>query len=142
MLYVMKCDRLAYADFFCFFQQSEMGAAGTLHGAAVGGALVSTFTASQGLLLMIPNLYRVAGELMPAVFHVTARAISGQGLSIYGDHSDVMAVKQTGVAMLASASPQEAMDLALVAHLSSIRSSVPFVHFFDGFRTSHEVHDA
>ncbi|ELR14981.1 pyruvate:ferredoxin (flavodoxin) oxidoreductase [Acanthamoeba castellanii str. Neff] len=119
--------------------QSEMGAAGTLHGAAVGGALVSTFTASQGLLLMIPNLYRVAGELMPAVFHVTARAISGQGLSIYGDHSDVMAVKQTGVAMLASASPQEAMDLALVAHLSSIRSSVPFVHFFDGFRTSHEI---
>ncbi len=119
--------------------QSEGGAAGALHGALQSGALATTFTASQGLLLMIPNLYKIAGELTPAVLHVAARSVATQGLSIFGDHSDVMAVRQTGVGMLASASVQEAHDLALVAHASTLRTRVPFVHFFDGFRTSHEL---
>ena len=119
--------------------QSEGGAAGAVHGSLQGGALTSTFTASQGLLLMIPNMYKISGELLPGVFHVSARALAAHALSIFGDHSDVMACRSTGFAMLASASVQEVMDLALVAHLSAIRSSVPFLHFFDGFRTSHEV---
>ena len=119
--------------------QSEGGAAGALHGSLQGGALATTFTASQGLLLMIPNLYKIAGELTPAVLHVAARSLAAQGLSIFGDHSDVMAVRQTGVALLASASVQEAHDLALVAHAATLATRVPFVHFFDGFRTSHEL---
>jgi pyruvate-ferredoxin/flavodoxin oxidoreductase len=119
--------------------QSEGGAAGALHGALQGGALATTFTASQGLLLMIPNMYKIAGELTPAVLHVAARSLAAQGLSIFGDHSDVMAVRQTGFAMLASASVQEAHDLALVAHAATLQTRVPFVHFFDGFRTSHEL---
>ena len=119
--------------------QSEAGAAGAMHGALQAGALATTFTASQGLLLMIPNMYKVSGELLPGVYHVSARAISSQALSIFGDHQDVMAVRQTGCAMLATGSVQEVMDLAAVAHLSAIKSRVPFVHFFDGFRTSHEI---
>ncbi len=119
--------------------QSEGGAAGALHGALQGGALATTFTASQGLLLMIPNMYKIAGELTPAVLHVAARALAAQGLSIFGDHSDVMAVRQTGFALLASASVQEAHDLALVAQAATLATRVPFVHFFDGFRTSHEL---
>src|SRR6266581_9313320 len=119
--------------------QSEGGAAGALHGALQTGALATTFTASQGLLLMIPNMYKIAGELTPAVFHVAARSLAAQALSIFGDHSDVMAVRQTGFALLASASVQEAHDLALVAQAASLASRVPFVHFFDGFRTSHEI---
>lgn len=119
--------------------QSEGGAAGALHGALQGGALSTTFTASQGLLLMVPNMYKIAGELTSTVFHVAARSLAAQGLSIFGDHSDVMAVRQTGFAVLASASVQEAHDLALVAHAATLRSRVPFVHFFDGFRTSHEL---
>jgi pyruvate-ferredoxin/flavodoxin oxidoreductase len=119
--------------------QSEGGAAGALHGALQSGALTTTFTASQGLLLMIPNMYKIAGELTPAVLHVAARSLAAQGLSIFGDHSDVMAVRQTGFALLASASVQEAHDLALVAHAATLATRVPFVHFFDGFRTSHEL---
>jgi pyruvate-ferredoxin/flavodoxin oxidoreductase len=119
--------------------QSEGGAAGALHGALQGGALTTTFTASQGLLLMIPNMYKIAGELTPAVLHVAARSLAAQGLSIFGDHSDVMAVRQTGFALLASASVQEAHDLALVAQAATLATRVPFVHFFDGFRTSHEL---
>jgi pyruvate-ferredoxin/flavodoxin oxidoreductase len=119
--------------------QSEGGAAGALHGALQNGALATTFTASQGLLLMIPNMYKIAGELTPAVLHVAARSLAAQGLSIFGDHSDVMAVRQTGFALLASASVQEAHDLALVAHAATLATRVPFVHFFDGFRTSHEL---
>jgi pyruvate-ferredoxin/flavodoxin oxidoreductase len=119
--------------------QSEGGAAGAVHGALSAGAFTSTFTASQGLLLMIPNMYKISGELMPCVFHVSARAIAGQALSIFGDHQDVMATRETGFCLLASCSVQEAMDLALVAHLSTIRASIPFLHFFDGFRTSHEI---
>ncbi|MFY9411536.1 MAG: pyruvate:ferredoxin (flavodoxin) oxidoreductase [Dethiobacteria bacterium] len=119
--------------------QSEGGAAGAVHGSLVTGALATTFTASQGLLLMIPNMYKISGELLPAVFHVSARSLSTHALSIFGDHSDVMAARQTGFALLASASVQEVMDLALVAHLSAIKSRVPFLHFFDGFRTSHEM---
>jgi pyruvate-ferredoxin/flavodoxin oxidoreductase len=119
--------------------QSEAGAAGAVHGSLAAGALTTTFTASQGLLLMIPNMYKIAGELLPAVLHVSARAIAAHALSIFGDHQDVMAVRATGFAMLASASVQEVMDLALVTHLSAIESSVPFIHFFDGFRTSHEI---
>ncbi|HVC42071.1 MAG TPA: pyruvate:ferredoxin (flavodoxin) oxidoreductase [Candidatus Saccharimonadales bacterium] len=119
--------------------QSEGGAAGALHGALQGGALATTFTASQGLLLMIPNMYKIAGELTPAVMHVAARSLAAQGLSIFGDHSDVMAVRQTGFALLASASVQEAHDLALVAQGATLETRVPFVHFFDGFRTSHEL---
>src|SRR5512144_2306108 len=119
--------------------QSEGGAAGALHGALQGGALATTFTASQGLLLMVPNMYKIAGELTPVVMHVAARALATQALSIFGDHSDVMQVRQTGFALLASASVQEAHDLALVAHAATLRSRVPFLHFFDGFRTSHEL---
>ena len=119
--------------------QSEAGAAGAVHGSLAAGALTTTFTASQGLLLMIPNMYKIAGELLPTVFHVTARTVATHALSIFGDHSDVMAARQTGWAMLASASVQEAMDLALVAHVATLRSSIPFLHFFDGFRTSHEI---
>jgi pyruvate-ferredoxin/flavodoxin oxidoreductase len=119
--------------------QSEGGAAGALHGALQGGALATTFTASQGLLLMIPNMYKIAGELTAAVMHVAARSLAAQALSIFGDHSDVMAVRQTGFALLASASVQEAHDLALVAHAATLRTRVPFLHFFDGFRTSHEL---
>ena len=119
--------------------QSEGGAAGAVHGSLQAGALTTTFTASQGLLLMIPNMYKIAGELLPTVFHVSARALASHALSIFGDHQDVMACRQTGFAMLASASVQEALDMAAVAHLSTIKSSVPFIHFFDGFRTSHEI---
>ncbi|OCB01233.1 pyruvate:ferredoxin (flavodoxin) oxidoreductase [Clostridium beijerinckii] len=118
--------------------QSEAGAAGAVHGSLQAGALTTTYTASQGLLLMIPNMYKIAGELLPAVFHVTARAIATHALSIFGDHQDVMATRQTGFAMLASSSVQEVMDLACIAHLSAIKGRVPFTHFFDGFRTSHE----
>ena len=119
--------------------QSEAGAAGALHGSLQAGALSTTFTASQGLLLMIPNMYKIAGELLPGVLHVTARTIAAHALSIFGDHSDVYACRQTGFAMLSSASVQEAMDLAGVAHLSAIKGRVPFMHYFDGFRTSHEI---
>jgi len=119
--------------------QSEGGAAGAVHGALSAGACATTFTASQGLLLMIPNMYKIAGELMPCVFHVSGRAIAGQALSIFGDHQDVMATRATGFAILSSNSVQEVMDLALVAHLSTLRASIPFLHFFDGFRTSHEI---
>lgn len=119
--------------------QSEAGAAGAVHGSLQAGALTSTFTASQGLLLMIPNMYKIAGELLPGVFHVSARSLAAQALSIFGDHSDVMSTRQTGFAMLATGSVQEVMDLAAVAHLASIKSRVPFLHFFDGFRTSHEI---
>ena len=119
--------------------QSEAGAAGAVHGSLVAGALTSTYTASQGLLLMIPNMYKIAGERLPGVFHVAARALASHALSIYGDHQDVMAARATGFAMLASSSVQESMDLAAVAHLASIKGRLPFVHFFDGFRTSHEL---
>ena len=119
--------------------QSEGGAAGAVHGSLQAGALTTTYTASQGLLLMIPNIYKIAGELLPSVFHVSARTIASHALSIFGDHQDVMSVRQTGFAMLAEGSVQEVMDLAGVAHLSTIKSSVPFVNFFDGFRTSHEI---
>ena len=119
--------------------QSEAGAAGAVHGSLQAGALTTTFTASQGLLLMIPNMYKIAGELLPTVFHVSARALAAHALNIFGDHQDVMACRQTGFAMLASNSVQEVMDLGSVAHLASIKSRVPFLHFFDGFRTSHEI---
>ncbi|MBO5304195.1 MAG: pyruvate:ferredoxin (flavodoxin) oxidoreductase, partial [Clostridia bacterium] len=119
--------------------QSEAGAAGAVHGALCAGALTTTFTASQGLLLMIPNMYKIAGELMPCVFHVSARALAAHALNIFGDHADVMACRQTGFAMVCSNSVQEVMDLALVSHLATLKSKVPFLHFFDGFRTSHEV---
>jgi len=119
--------------------QSEGGAAGTVHGALQAGALTTTYTASQGLMLMIPNMYKIAGELLPGVFHVSARTLSVHALSIFGDHSDVMACRQTGFALLASANPQEVMDMAAVAHLSAIKGRIPFLHFFDGFRTSHEI---
>ncbi|MEO5344333.1 MAG: pyruvate:ferredoxin (flavodoxin) oxidoreductase, partial [Gammaproteobacteria bacterium SHHR-1] len=119
--------------------QSEAGAAGTLHGALQTGALSTTFTASQGLMLMLPNMYKIAGELTPAVFHVAARALAAQGLSIFGDHQDVMAARSTGFAQLASSSVQEAHDLALIAHAATLEARIPFIHFFDGFRTSHEV---
>ena len=119
--------------------QSEAGAAGALHGSLQSGALTTTFTASQGLLLKIPNMYKISGELLPCVFHVSARTLSTHALSIFGDHSDIYAARQTGFAMLATGSVQEVMDLAGVAHLSTIRSRVPFMHFFDGFRTSHEI---
>src|SRR3954447_2544074 len=116
--------------------QSEGGAAGAVHGALQSGGLTTTFTASQGLLLMIPNMFKIAGELTPAVFHVTARAVATHALSIFGDHSDVMAVRSTGFALLSSSSVQEAQDLAAIAHAATLESRVPFVHFFDGFRTS------
>ena len=119
--------------------ESEAGAAGAVHGSLTAGALTTTFTASQGLLLMIPNMYKIAGELIPCVFHVSARALAYHALNIFGDHSDVMACRQTGFAMLCSNSVQEVMDLALVSHFATLKSSVPFLHFFDGFRTSHEV---
>ncbi len=119
--------------------QSEAGAAGTVHGALQGGGLATTFTASQGLLLMIPNMFKIAGELTPAVFHVSARAVATHALSIFGDHSDVMAVRSTGFALLSSSSVQEAQDLALIAHAATLEARVPFLHFFDGFRTSHEL---
>ncbi|MEH0022178.1 MAG: pyruvate:ferredoxin (flavodoxin) oxidoreductase [Desulfobacter sp.] len=119
--------------------QSEAGAAGAVHGSLAAGALTSTFTASQGLLLKIPNMYKISGELLPSVFHVTARSVSAHALSIFGDHQDVMAARQTGFAMLASSSVQEAQDLALVAHLATMEARVPFLHFYDGFRTSHEI---
>ena len=119
--------------------QSEGGAAGTIHGALQTGALSSTFTASQGLLLMIPNMYKIAGELTPAVFHIAARSLAAQALSIFGDHSDVMAARATGWAMLCSASVQETTDFAADRPRGTLESRVPFVHFFDGFRTSHEV---
>lgn len=119
--------------------QSEAGASGAVHGSLTAGALTSTFTASQGLLLMIPNMYKISGELLPGVFHVSARAVAGHALSIFGDHTDVMAARQTGFAMLASGSIQEIIDLGGIAHLSAIKASLPFVHFFDGFRSSHEI---
>src|SRR5881394_1903661 len=119
--------------------QSEGGAAGAVHGALQTGALATTFTASQGLLLMIPNMYKIAGELTPTVFHVAARSLAAQGLSIFGDHADVMATRATGFALLASNSVQEAQDLALIAHASTLEARIPFLHFFDGFRTSHEI---
>ena len=119
--------------------QSEAGAAGAVHGSLQSGALTTTFTASQGLLLMIPNMYKIAGELLPGIFHVSARALAAQSLSIFGDHQDVMAARQTGFAMLATSSVQEVMDLAGIAHIVSLKARVPFLHFFDGFRTSHEI---
>ena len=119
--------------------QSEAGAAGALHGALNAGMLASTFTASQGLLLMIPNMYKIAGEMLPAVIHVAARSLATQALSIFGDHQDIYATRSTGFCMLASTNVQDAHNLALIAHLSAIESSLPFLHFFDGFRTSHEL---
>ena len=119
--------------------QSEAGASGTVHGSLAAGALTTTYTASQGLLLMIPNMYKIAGELLPAVFHVSARCVASHALNIFGDHSDVYACRQTGFAMLAETNPQEVMDLSPVAHLAAIKGRVPFINFFDGFRTSHEI---
>jgi pyruvate-ferredoxin/flavodoxin oxidoreductase len=119
--------------------QSEGGAAGAVHGALTSGSLVTTFTASQGLLLMIPNMYKIAGELTPTVFHVSARSLAAQALSIYGDHSDVTSTRASGFALLASRSVQEAQDMALIAQAAALESRLPFLHFFDGFRTSHEV---
>ncbi len=119
--------------------QSEAGAAGAVHGALQAGALSTTFTASQGLLLMIPNLYKIAGELTPFCLHVAARTVATHALSIFGDHSDVMACRQTGLALLASGSVQEAHDFAAIAHAATLESRIPFLHFFDGFRTSHEI---
>ncbi|MGE5548735.1 MAG: pyruvate:ferredoxin (flavodoxin) oxidoreductase, partial [Solirubrobacterales bacterium] len=119
--------------------QHEGGAAGAVHGALQAGSLATTFTASQGLLLMVPNMYKIAGELTSFTMHVSARTVATHGLSIFGDHSDVMACRQTGFAMLASSSVQEAHDMAAIAHAATLRARVPFVHFFDGFRTSHEV---
>src|SRR5699024_8438534 len=119
--------------------QSEAGAAGAFHGSLQAGALTTTFTASQGLLLMLPNMYKVAGGLLPGVFHVSARALASQALSIFGDHQDVMAARQTGCVLLASGSVQEVADIAPVAHLAAIEGKLPFIHFFDGFRTSHEI---
>ncbi|MCJ7682327.1 MAG: pyruvate:ferredoxin (flavodoxin) oxidoreductase, partial [Candidatus Aminicenantes bacterium] len=119
--------------------QSEGGAAGAVHGSLSAGALTTTFTASQGLMLMLPNMHKIAGEMLPVVFHVSARSLACQSLSIFGDHSDVMAARNTGFALLASGSVQEVMDLATVAHLATLKSKLPFVHFFDGFRTSNEV---
>ena len=119
--------------------QSEAGVAGAIHGSLLGGALSSTFTASQGLLLMLPNMYKIAGEFLPGVFHVSARAIASHALSIFGDHSDVMAARGTGFAMICSNNAQEAQDIATIAHMSAIKTSIPFLHFFDGFRTSHEI---
>src|ERR1035437_4854571 len=119
--------------------QSEAGAAGAIHGALQGGALASTFTCSQGLLLMIPNMYKIAGELTPTVFHIAARTLATHALSIFGDHSDVMSVRQTGWAMLFGRNSQEAMDMALIAQASTLKSQIPFLNIFDGFRTSHEL---
>jgi len=119
--------------------QSEGGAAGALHGALVSGSLATTYTASQGLLLYIPNMYKISGELLPTVIHVAARALAGEALSIYGDHSDVMMVRSTGFAMVSSFSVQEAHDMAVVSQIVTLISRVPFLHFMDGFRTSHEI---
>lgn len=119
--------------------QSEAGAAGAVHGSLQSGALTTTYTASQGLLLMIPNMYKIAGELLPGVFHVSARALAANSLNIFGDHQDVMAARQTGCAMLAESSVQQVMDLGAIAHLAAIKGRVPFINFFDGFRTSHEI---
>jgi pyruvate-ferredoxin/flavodoxin oxidoreductase len=119
--------------------QSEAGAAGAVHGSLTGGALTTTFTASQGLLLMVPNVYKIAGEMLPTVFHVSARSLAAQSLSIFGDHSDVMSVRNTGFAMTAASGIQETMDLAIVSHLATLKAQVPFLSFFDGFRTSHEL---
>ena len=119
--------------------QSEAGAAGAVHGSLQAGALTTTYTASQGLLLMIPNMYKIAGELLPCVFHVSARALATHALSIFGDHQDVMSVRATGFAELSSHNVQEALDLGFIAHLATVKSRVPFLHFFDGFRTSHEI---
>ena len=119
--------------------QSEGGAVAAVHGALQTGSLTTTFTASQGLLLMIPTLYKLAGELTPACFHVSARSLASQALSIFGDHSDVMAVRQTGVALLSSNSVQEAMDMAMIGSTATLETRLPFIHFFDGFRTSHEI---
>src|SRR5579872_3707412 len=119
--------------------QSEAGAAGAIHGMVQTGSLATTFTASQGLLLMVPNMYKIAGELTPVVFHVAARSLATQALSIFGDHSDVMATRATGFALLASNSVQEAQDMALIAHAATLQARIPFLHFFDGFRTSHEI---
>ncbi len=119
--------------------QSEGGAAGSVHGALQTGALTTTFTASQGLLLMIPNMYKIAGELTSTVFHIASRSVAAQALSIFGDHQDVMAARQTGFAMLCATSPQQAQDMALISQAATLESRVPFVHFFDGFRTSHEI---
>src|SRR6478735_3737848 len=119
--------------------QSEAGAAGAIHGALQGGALASTFTCSQGLLLMIPNMYKIAGELTPAVFHIAARAIATHALSIFGDHSDVMATRSTGFAELFGSNPQQAMDMAMIAHAATLKAKIPFLNIFDGFRTSHEL---
>ena len=119
--------------------QSEAGAAGAVHGALAAGALTTTFTASQGLLLMIPDIYKVAGEQLPGVFDVSARAVASHALSIFGDHSDVMACRQTGAALLCESSVQEVMDLTPVAHLAALKGRIPFINFFDGFRTSHEI---
>ena len=120
--------------------QSEGGAAGAVHGSLQAGALTTTFTASQGLLLMIPNMYKIAGELLPCVFDVSARTLASHSLCIFGDHQDVMACRQTGFAMFASSSVQEVMDLTAVPHLATLETKVPFINFFDGFRTSHEYH--
>ncbi|MBR0303297.1 MAG: pyruvate:ferredoxin (flavodoxin) oxidoreductase, partial [Clostridia bacterium] len=119
--------------------QSEAGAAGAVHGSLAAGALTTTFTASQGLLLMIPNMYKIAGELLPCVIHCSARCVASHALNIFGDHSDVYACRQTGFAMMAESNPQEVMDLGAVAHLSAIKGRVPVLNFFDGFRTSHEI---
>ena len=119
--------------------QSEAGAAGMIHGSLQAGCLTTTFTASQGLLLMIPNMYKIAGEQLPLVIHVAARSLATHALSIFGDHQDIYATRMTGFAMLSSSNPQQAADLAGIAHLSALRGKVPFLHFFDGFRTSHEL---
>ncbi|RKX74269.1 MAG: pyruvate:ferredoxin (flavodoxin) oxidoreductase, partial [Spirochaetes bacterium] len=119
--------------------QSEAGAAGAVHGSLSGGALTTTYTASQGLLLMIPNMHKIAGEMLPTVFHVSARSLAAQSLSIFGDHSDVMSTRNTGFAMVAANNIQETMDLAFVSHLATLKGQVPFLNFFDGFRTSHEI---
>ena len=119
--------------------ESEAGAAGAVHGSLQAGALTTTYTASQGMLLMIPNMYKIAGELLPGVFHISARALATSNLNIFGDHQDVMAARQTGVAMLAESSVQQVMDIGAVAHLVAIKGRVPFINFFDGFRTSHEI---
>ena len=119
--------------------QSEAGAAGAVHGSLQAGAMTTTFTASQGLLLKLPNMFKIAGELTPTVFHIAARTLATHALSIFGDHSDVMAARTTGFALLAASSVQEAQDMAMVAHMATLKSRVPFLHFFDGFRTSHEV---
>src|SRR6056297_2576589 len=119
--------------------QSEAGASGAIHGSLTAGALTTTFTASQGLLLMLPNMHKIAGEMLPTVFHVSARSLACQSLSIFGDHSDVMSARNTGYGLLSSSSIQEIVDLAAITHLASYRSKLPFVHFFDGFRNSHEI---